>query len=189
MKSLRSGTIVELFDPSSSPSEAALGEICLIVNECGYGVTEVEDNNNSTTIMFENPEMNVNGSIVIDRLNGFFHVTIIDNLGGQHNVTTKKDETAFNHISRYLNEEVELKDKYNKLEYSAKYLLSWILKQYIANGVYVFSFNDLGLDLDESTKEDSVNELVDQGFLRMSKKNVLILDRTLADDLREMIKQ
>lgn len=188
MKNLRSGTIVELFDPSSSPSEAALGEVCLFVNECGYGVTEVEDKSNSTIIMFENSEMNVNGSIIIDRSTGLFNVSVIDSLGKSHNITTNKDVTAFKHMKRYLNEEVELRDKYNSLEQSSKYILSWILRQYMASGVYVFSFNDLGIDIDESTKEEAINDLVDQGFLRMSKKNVLVLDRTLADDLRELIK-
>lgn len=188
MRKLRSGTFVELFDPSSSPSEAALGEICFIVNECGYGITEVDEKHNSIVIMFENSKLNVNGSLILDKSNGFFSVGIIDSKGKSHNITTKEDSIAFNHMKKHLNEEVELKAKYKKLDISAKTLLSWMLKQYMTSGIYVFSFNDLGLEMDEATKEEAINSLVDHGFLRASKKNSLILDRTLADDLKDIIK-
>lgn len=186
---LRSGTITELFDASSSPSEAALGEICLVVSECGYGVTEVLDENNSTVIMFESSDGDINGSIVIDRINSVFSVSVIDNHGKSHNITTKKDDVAFNYMKQHLTEEIKLSAKYKKLGQSSRYVLAWIMRQYTSNGIYVFSFNDIGLDLDESTKEEAINDLVDQGFLRMSKKNTLILDRTLADDIRDTYRQ
>lgn len=182
MKNLRSGTIVELFDPSSTPSEAALGEICFVINECGYAVTNVSDEDNSTVIMFENLKSNVNGCIILDRSNATFNVSIIDSNRKSHNLSTKEDKTVFDYMKKCLNEEVSLKKKYEQLDISAKQLLAWILKQYKTKGIYVFSFNDLGLDLDDATEHEAVSSLIDQEFLRASKKNTLILDRTLADD-------
>lgn len=183
MKKLRSGTIVELFDPSSTPSEAALGEFCFAIKECGYGVTEVNNELNSIVVMFENIKTKINGCVILDRSNETFNLSIIDRFGKSHNFLTKKDNVVFECMKRYLNEEVELKAKYEKLDISAKQVLAWILNQYKTEGIYVFSFNDLGLDLDDVTEHDAISSLVDQEFLRASRKNTLILNRTLADDL------
>lgn len=188
MKNLRSGTLIELLDRSTEPSEAALGELCLVIKECGYDVSEVKDENNSIVVFFENYEMNLNGSIIIDRMSSVFSINVVDRDGKYHNIFTKNDTKAFDYIKKYINEEVELRSKFKKLNDSAKYLLSWIMRQYSTGGIYVFSYNDLGVDIDESTKQEAINSLVDHGFLRMSKNNTLILDRTLADDLRDLIK-
>ncbi len=181
---IRSGTLVELFDRSAIPSEAAVGELCLIINECGYGVDEVSDSWNETVIGFSNRDMHVHGSMKVDRIRGVFDTVVVDHRGLSHRMATNNDVKVFEYISGYLTEEVDLKDKYANLSSPARNLLSWLLQQYASSGVYAFSINDIGSDMSASDKNDAVDLLIQQGFLRMTRKDTLVLDRTLADDMR-----
>ncbi len=181
---IRSGTLVELFDRSAIPSEAAVGELCLIINECGYGVDDVSDSWNETVVGFSNRDMHVYGSVKVDRSRGLFDVAVVDHKGVSHRIATNNDARVFEYISSYLMEEVDLKDKYANLSDPARDLLSWLLQQYASSGVYAFSINDIGSDMSASDKSNAVDLLIQQGFLRMTRKDTLVLDRTLADDMR-----
>jgi hypothetical protein len=186
---LRPGTLVDLLDRTAIPSEASLGELCLIVNECGYGVTEVSDTWKETVVSFTSPKPMVNGSVRVDRDRGAFDVVIIDHNGKLHRLMTTSDEKAFEYLSKYagpvITEEVDIREKYKQLEHPARHLLSWMLQQYAASAVYVFAPNDIGEDMDLGDKDQAVDQLIEQGFLRMSGKDALVLDRTLADDMKD----
>ncbi len=188
---LRPGTLVDLFDRTRVPSESSLGELCMIIGECGFNITAVEDTWSETTIRFSCPQPIVNGSMRVDRNRSAFDVVLVDDKGVLHRLQTRDDEKAFEYVSSYLapnlvTEEVDIREKYKKLSESARSLLSWLLQQYTASGVYAFSPNDIGSDLDEVSKSEGIDLLIQQGFLRMTRKDTLVLDRTLADDMRGM---
>jgi hypothetical protein len=188
---LRPGTLVDLFDRTAVPSEASLGEICAIIGECGFNVTAVEDTWSDTIIRFTCPSPIVNGSIRVDRSRSSFDVLIADDKGEIHRLQTRSDSKAFEYVSSYLsprmvNEEVDIRDKYKNLSDSARDLLSWLLRQYSSGGIYAFSPNDIGSDMSQSARTEGIDLLIQQGFLRMTRKDTLVLDRTLADDMRSM---
>lgn len=186
---LRPGTLVDLFDRTTVPSEGTLGELCVIIGECGFNVTAVEDTWTETIIRFSCPAPIVNGSLRVDRSRSTFDVLIADENGALHRLQTRSDEKAFAYVASYLEprlvtEEVDIREKYKHLTEPSKNLLSWLLRQYTASGVYAFAPNDIGSDLSEADRTEGIDLLVQQGFLRMTRKDTLVLDRTLADDMR-----
>ena len=195
MTKLRTGILVELFDPTAVASEDAIHEVCGLISECGYEIDGVEDRWNGTTVQFSSLVPTVHGCVHLDNQLARFHTTIYEHKTVRSMVTSS-DELFFEyilkpmhpHIGNLLTEEVDVSDKWKKMNPAAQEFLMDAVRQYWSSKgteheVYVFDPDDLSSDLGTSDRVAAFDDVIRQQFMTLM-DDTLVLSRTLADDLR-----
>lgn len=184
MMELRPATIADIFDQTSVPSEESITEICTLLAECGFSVRAVSDDWDSTAIEIVSDVPSISGRLRLDRQDESFALSL-EHGGRTRRLVTRSDNRLFRFLLEQMEplvgvitEEVNVVTKWNNLGPSAQELLTALVNTYIAEGTFSFPIDGAGMD------PGITDELLTQGFIRIAGRSAVVLDMTLADNLR-----